>query len=298
MVATLTPPPQVSLPDRARSGGDRRALPLPMTPVALGAWTLSVVGLVLLAFVGFLLLGSSVQANRAQDVAYTKIRQQLADGVAPVSGVIAAGTPIGVLDIPALDLHQALLQGSTSEQTSRGPGLKSDTPFPGATGSSLVVGRRATFGAPFRHLGHLQVGDEVSVSTGLGKAVFRVDVVRHSDDPASTIANAASRITLVTSDPALTPTRQIVVSAVRIGTPYPAASTPVARDAEAPGQRTWGKAVFVLLWTQLLLVVAWASTRLGLRFGYRAVWIGAVPVVLLVLWNLFEGVAVLLPNTL
>jgi len=270
---------------------------------ALGAWSLTTVGLVLLAFVGFLLFGSSVQANRAQDVAYSKIRQQLADGVAPVSGVILAGTPIGVLDIPTLDLHQALLQGSTSEQTSRGPGLKSDTAFPGAAGNSLIVGRRATFGAPFRHLGRLAVGDRITVTTGLGTATFTVDVVRHSDDPTSTIANAASRLTLVTSDPALTPTRQIVVSAALTGTPYPAASTPVARDAEVPGQRTWDQAIFFLLWTQLLLVVVWATTRLALphgkqHSGNRAVWIGAVPVVLAVLWNLFDGVAVLLPNTL
>ncbi|RNL78408.1 sortase [Nocardioides marmorisolisilvae] len=271
---------------------------MPLGYAALSAWMLTTVGLVLLAFVGFLLLGSSVQANRAQDVAYSKIREQLADGIAPVSGVVAAGTPIGVLEIPALDLHQALLQGSTSEQTVDGPGLKSDTAFPGATGNSLIVGRRATFGAPFRHLARLKVGDEITVVTGLGKAVFTVDVVRHSDDPTSTVPAAASRITLVTSDPALTPTRQIVVSAALVGTPYPAATTPVARDGEAPGQRTWDRAIFVLLWTQLLLVVAWATTRLALRFGHRAVWIGAVPVVLFVLWNLFEGVAVLLPNTL
>lgn len=293
MAATLTPPAP-----RVHEVPARRAPALPLGYAALTAWMLSAVGVVLLAFVGYLLLGSSVQAHRAQDVAYAKIRQQLADGVAPVSGVVPAGTPIGVLEIPALDLHQALFQGSTSEQTVDGPGLKSDTAFPGASGNAVVVGRRATFGAPFRDLGKLEVGDEITVATGLGKARFTVDVVRRSDDPASTIANAASRITLVTSDPALTPTRQIVVSAARVGTPYPAATTPVARDAEAPGQRTWDRAIFVLLWTQLLLVVAWATTRLALRFGNRSVWIGAVPVVLFVLWNLFEGVAVLLPNTL
>lgn len=285
MAATLTVP-------------RRRARSLPLGYAALAAWTVTVVGLVLLAFVGFLVFGSSIQASRAQDVAYTKIRHQLAAGVAPVSGVIPAGTVIGVLEIPRLDLTQALLQGSTSEQTADGPGLKSDTAFPGATGNSLVVGRRATFGAPFRHLDRLRVGDTIAVSTGLGKATFTVDTVRHSDDPTSTIPAAASRLTLVTSDPALAPTRQVVVSAALTGTPYPTATTPVTRDAEAPGQRSWDRAIFVLLWTQLLLVVVWATTRLALRFGHRAVWIGAVPVVLAVLWNLFDGVAVLLPNTL
>lgn len=297
MVATLTPPP-VQHSGRTQPASRRRVASLPLGYAALSAWTLTGVGLILLAFVGFLLFGSSIQANRAQDVAYSKIREQLADSVAPVSGVVPAGTPIGVLEIPSLDLNQALLQGSTSEQTSRGPGLKSDTAFPGAAGSSLIIGRRATFGAPFRHLDRLKIGDEITVVTGLGKATFKVDVVRHSNDPTSTVPAAASRLTLVTSDPALTPTRQIVVSAALTGTPYPVATTPVARDSEAAGDRTWDRAIFVLLWTQLLLVVVWATTRLALRFGHRAVWIGAVPVVLAVLWNLFEGVAVLLPNTL
>ena len=38
----------------------------------------------------------------------------------------------------------------------------------------------------------------------------------------------------------------------------------------------------------------WAA----LRFNVRAVWIGAVPVLLAILWNVFENLAVLLPNTL
>jgi sortase A len=297
MVATLTPHelvPPVAEPPEPRPAVRRRAL----RTSSLVAWSLSALGLVVLAFVGFLLAGSSVQANRTQDLLYDDLAGRLADATAPVSGVIPAGTPIGLLEIPRLGLRQVLLQGSSSAETARGPGLKSDTAFPGEAGLSLVVGRRSTFGAPFRHLDRLAVGDEITVTTGLGRARFRVDLVRHTDDPKQTITQAASRLTLVTSDPAFTPTRQIVVSAVLQGTPYPTSTTPVGREGEVPGQHTLDRAIFVLLWTQALLVVVWAATRAGLRFRKRAVWIGAVPVLLAVLWNLFEGIAALLPNTL
>lgn len=297
MAATLTAPvaERASAPPRRPEPPSRRR---PVSTSTLVAWTVSVVGLVLLAFVGFVLVGSNVQASRAQDVLYKKLTDQLSAATAPVEGVIQPGTPIGILQIPRLHVQQVLVQGSSSEQTVNGPGLKSDSAFPGETGSSVVVGRRATFGAPFADLGTLDVGDELVVTTGLGKKIFVVDLVRHTDDPAQKVKVVGSRLTLVTSDPALTPTRQIVVSAALVGTPTPTSTTAVVRDGEAPGAHVLDRAVLVLLWTQLLLVVAWATTRLGLRYDKRAVWIGAVPVLLAVLWNIFEGVAVLLPNTL
>jgi hypothetical protein len=40
------------------------------------------------------------------------------------------------------------------------------------------------------------------------------------------------------------------------------------------------------------------ATWAALKYNARAVWIGAVPVLLAILWNVFENLAVLLPNTL
>ena len=295
----IAPPAEAAAVVQPRLKPENRRRPVRTS--SLVAWTLSTLGLVILSFVGFVLVGSDVQQSRAQDVLFSQLSPQLrqvGDAVAPVSGVIEPGTPIGLLDIPRIDVHQVLVQGSSSAQTVDGPGLKSDSAFPGQVGSSLVVGRRASFGAPFRDLGRLRVGDRIQVTTGLGRKTFVVDLVRHSDDPAEKLKNVKSRLTLVTSDPAFTPTRQVVVSAVLVGDPAPTSTTAVVREGEAPGEHVLNRAVLVLLWTQLLLVLAWGVTRLALRFDKRAVWIGAVPVLLAVLWNIFEGVAVLLPNTL
>jgi sortase A len=71
----------------------------------------------------------------------------------------------------------------------------------------------------------------------------------------------------------------------------------VATDQPARGS-TAGL-VGLLLWTQLLLLVTvlvtWAALRLRSR---RALWIGATPVLLALLWQVFDHLAVLLPNTL
>jgi sortase A len=277
---------------------------------SLVAWSVTVTGLLVLGFVAFVLLGSKVQANRAQDVLYGRIVDELGLATAPINGVIRAGTPIGVLEIPRLGLRQALIQGSSAEQTAKGPGLKSDTAFPGQAGNSFVVGRRASFGAPFRDLGRLQVDDEIKVVTGQGTSTFKVDLVRFSDSAKTELSNVASRLTLVTSDPAFTPTRQVVATAVLVShtsdlgetelttTPYPTSTTPVGRLGEKPGEHTLDNAIVVLLWTQALLAIVYLVTRLGLRFGKRALWIGATPVLFAVVWNVFEGVAALLPNTL
>ena len=265
---------------------------------SLVAWSVSAAGLLVLAFVVFVLLGSKVQANRAQDVLYGQLAEKLAAATAPISGAIEAGTPIAVLEVPRLGLREVLLQGSSADQTADGPGLKSDTAFPGQAGNSLVVGRRASFGAPFRHLDRLRDGDQLKVTTGQGVSTFTVDLVRHSDDPAATIPTAASRLTLVTSDPAFTPTRQVIASAALVGTPKPTSTVAVGRLGERPGEHSLDDAIVVLLWTQALLLLAYLITKLGLRFGRRAIWIGATPVLLAVLWNVFEGAAALLPNTL
>jgi sortase A len=265
---------------------------------SLFGWGTLVIGLLIFGFLGFLFGASGLQADRAQEVLYGKVVQSLAEATLPVSGPIAPGTPIGLIQIPATGTDQVLLQGSAAEQTSIAPGLRSDSVLPGQAGLSVVVGRRAAYGAPFRQLNRINPGDEIVVVTGQGKFRYVVDVVRTTDAASTKIPVVPSRLTLITSDPAFTPDRQLVVSAFLSGKPFAASTTRVSRSDEAVGQGSHGRGVAILLWSQLLLVVAVAATWAAMRFPKRAVWIGAAPVLLAVLWNVFDNLAVLLPNTL
>src|SRR4051812_35466534 len=207
---------------------------------SLFGWGILVSGLLVFAFLGFLFGASRLQASRSQEVLYGKVVQSLAEATLPVSGPIAPGTPIGLIQIPATGTDQVLLQGSAAEQTSIAPGLRSDSVLPGQAGLSVVIGRRATYGAPFRQLSRLRPGDEIDVVTGQGKFRYVVDVVRTTDAAATSIPVVPSRLTLLTSDPAFTPDRQLVVSAFLSGKPFAASTTRVSRPDEIPGRGSHG----------------------------------------------------------
>ncbi len=273
--------------------------PRPITTAQVIAGGLLLVTGLLIAFAGYLVVGSRLAANRAQDVLYRDLRTDLAAATVPVAGPIAPGTPLGVVTIPAIGLDQVFVEGSSSDQTKFGPGLKTDSVLPGQTGISVLIGHRSTSGAAFAHLDQLQPGDRIKVATGQGTFSYVVDLVRTSDAPATKVKVVPSRLTLVTSDPAYTPDRTLMVSARLTGKALPASTGTTAPPSDQPGHGTASHLVGLLLWSQLLLLatvlVTWTALRTAQR---RWLWIGATPVLLAILWMVFENLALLLPNTL
>lgn len=299
MATSMTTPPLPPSPpapptQKERKERERR----PLTTAKAIAIGLTLIAAVIGAFCGYLFIGSALQASRAQDVMYEDLRVDLAQAVVPVSGAIAPGTPLGLVQVPRLGIEQVFVQGSASEQTMEGPGLQPDSVLPGQQGRSILVGRRATYGAPFSHLDEMQTGDIIVVTTGQGRFEYVVDIVRTTDAPDTKIESVPARLSLVTSDPAITPTRSLVVSAQLDGKALPASTGTVARPADQPGEGSKSHLVALLLWSQLLLVVTCAFTWAALKVPGRALWIGAVPVFIAILWNVFQNLAVLLPNTL
>ena len=305
-VITRARPPRPRLPrrDPAPAGPSPEAPsaaqatpPAPRrTPVL--AWALMLPGVLVLSFVAFMTLGTQVSADRAQALLDSQFREQLSQAVAPVGGTVPIGAPVAVLEVPRIGLRQVVVNGSSAEETTTGPGLVASSSLPGQQGVSVVVGRRATFGSPFGDLPDLRVGDEITAVTGQGTFRYRVDVVRRSNAAASKVTVVPARLTLVTSDPAYTPDKQVVVSAALVGKAQPRSTTPVVRATDAPGERTTDGLVWLLLWSQLLLALSALTTWAAMRTSWRAVWIGAVPVLVAVLWHVYENLALLLPNTL
>ncbi len=252
----------------------------------------------LFAFAAYLVVGSTLTANRAQDVLYQHIRTDLAQATVPVSAPILPGTPLGVVTIPEIGLDQVFVEGSSSDQTRTGPGLKMDSVLPGQAGLSVLVGHRSTLGAAFAHLDRVRPGDTIEVATGQGQFRYVVDLVRTSDAPSTQVRVVPSRLTLVTSDPAFTPDRTLMVSARLQGKALPASTGTTAPVSDQPGHGSTSRLVPLLLWSQLLLLTTLLVTWAALRMPHRGLWIGATPVLLAILWQVFENLAVLLPNTL
>jgi sortase A len=288
-----------------RRSGERKARPprerAPFrvnTGVVIASGLMVVTGLVAL-FGLFLFVGSGLGANHDQAVMYDELKKELGLATVPVNGAIPTGTPIGIVEIPELGLEQVFVEGSASEQTIHGPGLRHDTVLPGQAGASVLVARRATFGAAFADLDQLELGDRIKITTGQGSFTYIVDLVRTTDSPDVQIEQVPSRLTLVTSDPVLTPTRSLQVSARLDGDPLPATTRQATLADDLPGEGSSGRQVSLLLWAQALLLATGFTTWTALsRPGGRGLWIGAAPVLLALLWQVFENLAVLLPNTL
>ncbi len=109
------------------------------------------------------------------------------------------GAPVGILEIPNLQLQQVVVEGAGSAQTQDGPGHVAGTAGLGQPGNSAVVGRRATFGGPFADLEVLQPGDKVLSTTTQGQIVYVVETVEEkevtlprSDTAAEAVASAAT----------------------------------------------------------------------------------------------------------
>jgi len=274
---------------------------------ALAGTSLLILSGLLLGFVLCITVVGGLHYRRAQTVGYAEFRSQLALAEAPVGQLdydgrpVAVGAPVAVLSIPALQLHALVRDGTTPGVLTDGPGLARDTVLPGQVGTSVVFGRRWTFGGPFGGLGRLQPGDAISVTTGQGTTQFRVIDVRLPGDrvPLGPAAGHG-RLVLVTAggspwqpSTVLWVDADTVSAGQSVGPVVPTALLAPTERILATDSSAW---VPVLLWSELLLLVALVITWLRTRWAGPQLWVAAVPVVLVIGLELGTAAARLLPN--
>ena len=119
------------------------------------------------------------------------------------------GAAVGIVEIGRLQLQQVVVEGALPLQTQAGPGHVPGTAGPGQPGNSAIVGRRGTFGAPFRNLGQLEIDDPILITTTQGQAVYKVVSVQQQRILPAAIdasAGAATETTTTTVDSPTTTT--------------------------------------------------------------------------------------------
>jgi hypothetical protein len=239
-------------------------------------------------YVGFC---SQLYFDRAQHTAYDDFRTELIQGIAPVSQrqpmdptkLLPLGATVAVLDIPEIGQHDVVFEGTTGEVLESGPGHRRDTVLPGQAGTSVILGRAATYGGPFGRISQLHKGDTFSVTTGQAVSNFRVIDVRHAGDRQPAPAVGGGRLVLTTADgPAYLPSDVLRVDADLVSATLPTPGpTQMSHDlppnemALASDSSAW---LPVVLWGQGLLVAAFVITWARTRWGRWQVWIVAVPV--------------------
>ncbi len=280
-----------------------RREPLPAAAVAV---TRVAVGLALLALwtVFFTLALGGLETARSQQLLYGQLRQHIAEQTEPIGGRIAPGTPVALIEAPAIGMRYVVVEGTAPGDLLAGPGHRRDTPLPGQVGWSRLYGRASTFGGPFGRITELRRGDTITVTTGQGTFDYRVEAVRHAGDPnPAPLATGAGRLTLATAEGTSwrrgwAPNRVVYVDAALEGTPQPA---PAGRPTGVPKEETaiasdTGALVPLVLWLQVLLLAALAAAWATARWGGPQTWLTCAPVVLAALWGASESAAQLLPN--
>ena len=257
-------------------------------------------------FVVYALVFGAVQESRSQSVLYAQFRQQLAEGTAPGGGAIKPGSPVAVLDIPRLGMHDVVVEGTSPGNLLLGPGHRADSPLPGEVGVSVLYGRAATFGAPFGQLMKLRPGDPITVTDGVGTFTYVVEDVRRTGSPLlPPLTGSASRLTLGSATGVgwrsiLAPSVPVYVDAALQGN---ALAEPGGRVASVGAADKLmgidgGALAPLVRWLQLLALAAIGSAVLHTRWGRWESWIVAVPTIGAALWIVTETAFRLLPNAL
>ncbi|MGH3783389.1 MAG: sortase [Pseudonocardiaceae bacterium] len=286
----------------------------------LAGQVLSIVAVLALSFLVELTVLGGLRHDRDQAQLATLFRVELAQPGPPVAlapvgpfddagKLLAAGAPVALLEIPKLGLREVVVEGTSSGILMSGPGHRRDTPLPGQVGTSVIAGRRATFGAPFRSIDRLLPGDQITVTTGQGKHSFKVSDARHAGNPVPpTLASGQGRLTLVTTDvpaggilPALRPIDVVRVDAALVSAAQsrpaqlPSIAVPPA-DALMAGDSS--ALLSAVGWSMLLLAAGLATVWIRFRTGWWQAWVIGVPVLVTLGLTVSDELAALLPNLL
>jgi sortase A len=262
--------------------------------------------LLLLILVNLMLVGQ-VQHFTAQHRLYGEFRQQLAEGSIPIgqTGVdgrlVTPGSPVALLTIPTLGVREVVVEGTSSTETMKGVGHRRDTPLPGQSGVSVLMGRASAYGGVFGHLSELSRGTEFSVQTGQGVSRYRVIGARTASTALPALAADKGRLTLISATGgAFRPNGVIRVDADLITTTFPKPAPVIApgaiRGAENALRGDTAHA-FGLSWlAELLVLLAVAATWAWKRWRPAATWIVFTPILALVGFAVAGDICTFFPN--
>ncbi|PRX91745.1 sortase [Allonocardiopsis opalescens] len=314
-------PPAPPKPAPAAGGGTRAPRPPAVVAAPLSVYVsgmaLSILAAFLLGLVAHVTVVSQLRYERAQQIAYTELRAQLANALAPTGQtvvdpldpeaqprLVAMGAPVALLEIPAIGLRTVVGEGTTSSVLADGPGHRRDTVLPGQAGTSVIMGRQAAYGGPFAELATLAPGTEFTVTTGQGEHGYRVLGVRLPGDPLpQPPAQDEGRLTLVTAHgrPFL-PEDVLRVDAELVSEVQPAPGRVIAAGTLPPEEgtlagddRAW---IAVVLYGQAVAIAAAVITWARFRWGPRQAWIVGAPVLGFLGLSMADQIARLLPNLL
>ena len=136
----------------------------------------------------------------AQRIQREQVERFERDAKARAAYVPAAGSLVGMLDVPRLGMSIPVVEGDDDGTLKASAGHLPDTPLPWQPGNSAVAGHRDGL---FRPLKGIKIGDAINVRTTQGELLYRVTstAVVLPDDVTVLAPRTRDTLTLITCYP-------------------------------------------------------------------------------------------------
>jgi len=234
--------------------------------------------------------------NRAATALEQRLASDLVNGVAPVSYPIAVGSPIGLVEVPNRDIRAVVVEGSKAEQLAQASGHLIGSALPGQPGVSAILGRSETYGAEFKNLDQLIVGDEVVVTTGQGVHTYEViDITVRSARDAAAFQGEGHMLILAT---VVDSSDRLVVRATLTSPVFPAGQatdhqTSLDELGLAGDSSSWSS---LALWMLIAALLAAGFPVMVNQVGRRVGWLVVAPIAMWVALEVWTAISLMSPS--
>ncbi len=165
----------------------------------------------------------------------------------------AGGAAVGRIWIPRVNASYVIVKGTDTEDLIKGPGIYSETHFPGIPGTTAIAGHRTTYLAPFREINLLKPGNRIMLYMPYAHFTYTVigqRVVWPSNVGAAVSEVGYSRLVLSACTPVFTAEKRLLVYArltrtVPVGAARRLPGGAIAQPIEAQPRATPARASIV-----------------------------------------------------
>jgi len=151
------------------------------------------------------------------------------------------GSAVGRIVIPRIDASYVMVKGTDTSDLESGPGIYSETNFPGVAGTTAIAGHRTTYLAPFRDINELSPGNHILLEMPYAHFTYTVigqRVVLPTDVSAAVANVGYTRLVLSACTPLFSAEKRLLVYArltktVPVGAARVLPGNPVIQPIEA-----------------------------------------------------------------
>ncbi|HST32884.1 MAG TPA: class E sortase [Solirubrobacteraceae bacterium] len=161
------------------------------------------------------------------------VRYRVAYLAGRLEGHAKDGSPVGRIEIPRIGASFVVVKGTDTSDLESGPGIYSETVFPGMAGTTAIAGHRTTYLAPFRHVDLLRRGNTIALRMPYAHFTYRVigkKVVAPNDVNAAVGNVGYSRLVLSACTPLFSAAKRLLIYARLVRTvPVGEGRVPIAQ---------------------------------------------------------------------